>query len=315
MAGPFDSVMKRLIKEHAEDFARWLDPEVTFVQAYNVELQSQHIFADALLRVKKRQKPALLHAEVQTTKDPEMEARLLEYNILASHQYNRIPVYSYVIYLRDVGDVPEPPYIRRFPAEEGVEVQRFYYGVIKVADIPAQVLLELGWLGLFPFVPVTKGGKEPDAVQTMIDRLAEARAFDLLAMSSVIGGLVFQEEAEKQWFKRRFHMFQELIQESWVYQELGENSFERGLEKGLEQGLEKGLEQGLEKGRVEGRVQEQRQILMSFLQTRFPETLTLANQQTNNINEPEVLRTVINKLFAAQTVEEARQILLEINKQ
>jgi flagellar biosynthesis/type III secretory pathway protein FliH len=114
-------------------------------------------------------------------------------------------------------------------------------------------------------------------------------------------------------------MFQELIQESWVYQELGENSFERGLEKGLEQGLEKGLEkgleQGLQKGRVEGRVQEQRQMLMSFLQTRFPETLALANQQTNSINDPEVLRTVINKLFAAQSVEEARQILLEVNKQ
>ena len=31
----------------------------------------------------------------------------------------------------------------------------------------------------------------------MIDRLAKARAFDLLAMSSVIGGLVFQEETEK----------------------------------------------------------------------------------------------------------------------
>jgi hypothetical protein len=162
----------------------------------------------------------------------------------------------------------------------------------------------------------------------MIDRLAGAQALDLLAMSSVIGGLVFTEEAEKQWFKRRFTMFQDLIQESWIYhrhlkrrpvtlsaakgrsrqvlspnvwayQELGGNFFERGLEK----------------GRVEGRIQEPRQILMSFLQTRFPETLALANQQTKSINDPEVLPSLLTKLFAAQTVEEARQILLDVNRQ
>ena len=102
-------------------------------------------------------------------------------------------------------------------------------------------------------------------------------------------------------------MFQDILQESWVYQEVGHKFFEQGVEEGLEQGLEKGLEQGTVKG--------QRQALMDFLQTRFPEVLALAAQQTSNINNPEDLRTVSTKLFAAQTVEEARQILLDVNKQ
>src|SRR5947209_6848834 len=115
MAGPFDSMMKRLIRQYAEHFSKWLDAETTFVRDLNIELQSQHIFADALLSVIKRGRPVILHMEVQTGKDPEMARRLLEYNILASRQYDHLPVYSYVIYLRNVGVIPEPPYIRRFP--------------------------------------------------------------------------------------------------------------------------------------------------------------------------------------------------------
>jgi len=123
----------------------------------------------------------------------------------------------------------------------------------------------------------------------MIDRLAERKAFDLLMMAQVLGGLVFEEESEQEAFKRRFRMFQNVLQESWVYQEI------------------------LEKGREEER-QRQLQTLMSFLQTRFPEVMTLAEQQTKSIKEPEVLQTVITKMFTAQTVEDAKQILLDLNK-
>ncbi len=290
MAGSFDNVMKRLIGTYGEQFTQWLDPEAAFMQSLNIELKSQHIYADALLQVNKRKKPGIFHLEVQTEKDPEMGVRLLEYNVLASRQYDHIPVSSYVIYLRDVKDVPVPPYIRRFPDEEGEEIHRFYYTSIELAVIPAEVILQSGLMGLLPFVTLTKGGKKPKIVKTMIDRLAERKAFDLLMMAQVLGGLVFEEESEQEAFKRRFRMFQNVLQESWVYQEI------------------------LEKGREEER-QRQLQTLMSFLQTRFPEVMTLAEQQTKSIKEPEVLQTVITKMFTAQTVEDAKQILLDLNKQ
>jgi len=54
---------------------------------------------------------------------------------------------------------------------------------------------------------------------------------------------------------------------------------------------------------------------MSYLQTRFPEITVLANQQINSINDLNALDVVSIKLFAAQTVEEAKQILLDVNKQ
>src|SRR6266568_9661637 len=302
MAGSFDNVMKRLIGTYGDQFTHWLDPDATFIQPLNIELKSQHIHADALLQVTKRKKPGILHLEVQTAKDPDMGIRLLEYNALASRQYDHLPVSSYVIYLRDVQDVPEPPYIRRFPDEQGQEVHRFFYTSIKLADIPAEVILQSGLLGLLPFVTLTKGGKKPKVVKTMIEQLAERKAFDLLMMAQVLGGLVFEEENEREAFKRRFRMFQNVLQESWVYQEIGQEFLEKGLEKGREEERQKS-------------VQSLRHTLVSFLLTRFPELVVLANQQTKSINDPEIIQTLLDRMFTAQTTEEAKRILLDINKQ
>lgn len=82
----------------------------------------------------------------------------------------------------------------------------------------------------------------------------------------------------------------DILNESLIYQEL--------------------VEQGLEKGRI----QEQREMLIRLVQMRFPELLPLAKQQADGITNPEVLPPVNFKLIEIQTIEEARQLLLNINK-
>src|SRR6266851_3831139 len=82
---------------------------------------------------------------------------------------------------------------------------------------------------------------------------------------------------------KRFNMFQDILRESWVYQEIGqeflEQGFEKGLEQGLTKGLAKGLEQGLEQGLAKGleqglemgreeerrrRIQDHRQLILNL---------------------------------------------------
>ena len=70
----------------------------------------------------------------------------------------------------------------------------------------------------------------------------------------------------------------------------------------------------MEKGREEGRIQEQREMLMRLVQLRFPELFALAKQQADGITNPEILPPVNFKLLDVQTPEEARRILLSINK-
>ena len=109
-------------------------------------------------------------------------------------------------------------------------------------------------------------------------------------------------------------MFQDILRETWVYQEIGQEFFEEGLEKGLEQGLEKGFEKGREEERKR-RIQEHRQMLMSLVQLHFPEITEQARQQAERINDPELLQTLSLKLLATQKLDEAKQILFEADKQ
>jgi predicted transposase YdaD len=212
--------------------------------------------------------------------------------VLASRQYEHLPVYSYVIYLRKAGEVAVSPLVRRFPP--GVDVHHFFFGVIKLWEVPAELFLGAGWTGVLPLVTLTDGGKRPEVVTEMIDQLASAEEYDLLAIAEVLGGLVFKTGPELAWFRKRFSMFQDILSESWVYQEL--------------------VEKGVEKGREEGRLQEQREMLLKLIQLRFPELEALAKQQGDDITTPEILPSVNFKLLAAQTVEEARQILLNLDK-
>ena len=101
-------------------------------------------------------------------------------------------------------------------------------------------------------------------------------------------------------------MFQDILRETWVYQEIGQEFFEEGLEKGFEKGREEERKQ---------RIQEQRQMLMSLVQIHFPDIIDLARQQAEHINDPEVLQTLNLKLIATQRLDEAKQILFEADKQ
>jgi predicted transposase YdaD len=288
--------MKRLVKAYAKHFTEWLVAEATFVRPLNVELQSQHLFADALLEIISYGEPALLLIEFQSYRDPEMEVRLLEYSILASREYQHCAVYPYVIYLRKVGEVAGSPYIRMLP--DGEEGYRFHYRVIQLWEIPDEVFLRHGWLGLLPLVILTKGGKRPEVVNEMIDRLASAQEYDLLAIARVMGGLVFKEGSDEgDWFKRRFHMFQDILRESWVYKEIGEEFLEQGREEERQR-----------------RIQEQQEMLKRLVETRFPGLRVLAQQQADSIKDPELLVTMNFKLLKAQTEEEARQILLNLDQ-
>ncbi len=300
--------MKRLVAGYAMHFVKWLLENAVFVGVLDVELKPQHLFADALLEVKAEGRRALLHIEFQTYRDPEMETRVMEYNMLASRQYGHCPVTSYVIYLRKDGEVAQSPCIR--PGANREEVFRFHYQVIKLWEVPAEVLLQMGWAGLLPLVTLTKGGKQPEVVKEMIETLASAGEMDLLALARLIGGLAFKKQEEREWFRRRFSMFQDILRESWVYQEIGQEFLAEGLEKGLERGLERGLKKGREEGKLEG----QRQVLMSYVQMRFAELSELTKQQLEGIKDSEVLEAVTLKLFAAQTVEEAKKILFEVGK-
>ncbi len=93
------------------------------------------------------------------------------------------------------------------------------------------------------------------------------------------------------------------ILEPEIYHNLLEDIFGKEFLREYEKAVEIGFVHG------------QYETLINFLRVRFPETLALIKQEIYSIEDSEVLRTLLLKVFAAQTAEEVKQILLEVSQQ
>lgn len=219
---------------------------------------------------------------------------MLEYNVGAEHQYG-LPVSSFVVYLRK-RKVSRSPYTRTFV--DGHTTHHFYYRIVKLWEVPADMILSLGWEGLLPLLPLMKGGKQAEIVEVMISRLGQIQDKELLAPAQIYGGLAFSSPAEKARFKRRFKVFQDIMKDSWVYQEIVQESEERGREQGREEGAQKAL----------------REAIMQCVAQRFPTLEILASQRIAHMTDVNSLNVLLVTLFTAQEVEVARQLLVDAAK-
>jgi len=294
MAGKWDSPLKRLVEDYPQDFVSWLLNQATFERVLKTELSHRIIHADMLLEVTKQGQRCALHLEFQAESDPHMAKRLWEYNVRATIQYG-CPVYSYVVYLKKNVQAIGSPYQIVLP--DGQEVHRFQFGVIELAEIEPEDLQRVGAKALLPLMPLTRGGKRHEVVDAAIASLApsgEVPDAELLVFTFEFASLVFNEESDRQWLKRRFSVFNDILRETWVFQEIMQEGEEKGLKKGLE---------------------ELRRTLLDVVQARFPELSFLARGQIAFVEDLEVLRSLIVKMSTAQSMEEAQQHLLEVGRE
>lgn len=114
----------------------------------------------------------------------------------------------------------------------------------------------------------------------------------------------------------------DVLRETPVYQEMTRWAREEGLQEGIREGILEGIregrregrQEGLEEGRLEGRLEGLQQALLIILTERFPKLIRLAKKQMAVIEEPEILQLLIVKMSVAQSPEEAKQYLLEIDE-
>jgi predicted transposase YdaD len=302
MPKPYDDAMKKLVGGNPQDLISWVLPGAQFGKQLPFELNVENIYADGLLLATLDGHEFLAHFEFQSSNDVYIGERLLEYNVLASRQYNYLPVYSCVIYLKNHGNVPHSPFLRGLP--NGEEVVRFHYRSIELGKLAAGELLQTGLVGLLPLLPLTKDGARREVVEEMISGLVSAEKPESLWIGYALASKVLKDDLK--WLRRRFAMLEDILRDTPVYQEV----LAEGVEKGLEQGLEKGLEKGLEQGIKEGELRAQRQTLLDIVQERFPAIARLAKQQADAIEDPEVLRRLTVKISIVRTSKEAEQFLL-----
>ncbi len=252
MPGPWDDLMKMLVGANPQHFVTWLLEGAEYKGERSTELKNRTIEADILYNLTLNGKEMVLHIEFQRRRDGNMGKRLWEYNVLTTYT-SGVPVCSFAIYLRKDGRVIEPPYPIVIP--NGEIVHLFYFKNIKLWEVPTETLKQTGLRGLLPLLPLTKDGARQEVVDEMITELVVAGEKDLV--------------------------YNDIIEESWVYQEWA--------------------------------AREQRRTLFDIVQERFPEILNLVKKQAESIEDPEVLRRMAVKMSIVQTPEEAKQYLLTVS--
>ncbi len=138
---------------------------------------------------------------------------------------------------------------------------------------------------LLPLLPLTKGGKNLETVDDMINELVAKNRSDLLGLGQICAGLVFTDEISKQWLKERFNNVQEIIESSWAYQET--------------------LEKAIEKGR-----KALQATAIRIAAARFPELEQLAKEIVETIKDPDQLQMLAVELSISSSQEHAKQLLL-----
>lgn len=190
--------MKRLVDRCPQDFLWWFFRNAQFVKQLPYELKVENVYADGLLEAIINGKRALVHIEFQSYYDLRIGERLLEYNVLASRQYDYVQVYSWVIYLKDCGNVPQSPYVRVWSEDE--ETIRFNYGSIELHKVTAAELRQENLVGLLALLPLTKDGARHEVIEEMIDGLVAAEQTESLWIGYALAAKVMKHDLS--WYKK-----------------------------------------------------------------------------------------------------------------
>lgn len=282
---PWDTLMKLVMEKGAQAFASLALPDIKVGEALDKELRVTNIKGDFFCNACLDDLAIILHLEFQREKDENMDRRMWAYNAAMDINTSK-PVYSVLVYLVKKGNLVESPYVQKIPGT-GMG-HHFAFQVIKLWEIPSEVIKQSGFEELLPLLPLTKGGQNLETVDDMITELVARNRSDLLELGHLCAGLVFDDEISRQWLKERFSKVQEIIKESWVYQET------------------------IEQGREEGRQQAFQQAAISVVRARFPELEQFAIDIIETVSDLHRLQTLIVELSGASSQEHAKELLLSL---
>ena len=300
MTKHWDASMRLLVRNSPHAFVDLVLPQASFVHERSQKLRTWQLEVDTLLDAVVDGQDVLLHIEFQTYHDATMAERLLRYNVLIRSELG-LPVISYVIYLLKDGNRAGSPLLWSAPPDK--EILQFHFESLEIGELTPEEILDRGQHGLLPLLPLTRGGANRTVVQKMFDALRAEEHEDLAFVGFTLASFVFQRQKsdDQEWLIRSFKAMYDLIRDTPIYQEMTRLAREEGLKEGLKEGLREGK-------------QALRDTVLDIVRVRFPDLAELAAQHVNILSDTGLLRHLAVKLSLAQSIEEARQLLLLTNQ-
>ncbi|NEO86072.1 MAG: Rpn family recombination-promoting nuclease/putative transposase [Spirulina sp. SIO3F2] len=247
----YDNFCKYLIETYPHDFANWLlGKSIVLTRLEPTELITEPIRADSLML---QGGDVVLHVEFQTQPDDEMPERMANYYLRIRKKFADKQIVQVVVYLRKTSS----PLVKETTFQSGGMTHRFK--VIRLWEQPKAVFWSAP--GLLPLVILSKAANQ-DAEglleQTRV-RIREVTTDvgmqgNLETATAIFAGLKLKLDVIKR------IMRSQAMQESVFYQDMVQESLERGRREGREACREEFLEEGEQRGIRKGYLKLLRQL-------------------------------------------------------
>jgi predicted transposase YdaD len=226
MPHPFDATSKHMVDARPRE---WLAagelPPGRSLEILNADLSTVSRAADKLIRVL-CDKAYIAHFEFQTGYDPNLDRRVLVYNVLAGDRFD-MEVLSVVFLLRP--EAMGPGITGRVVRERGNDHRLvFTYKLVRVWEMPVESLLA-GGLGTLPLAPISQvtEAQLPGVIEAMKRRLdsevSAEEGKELWTATRLMMGLRWSPEFVGQLLRGVQGM-----QESSTYQEIVQEGYGKG---------------------------------------------------------------------------------------
>ena len=227
----YDHALKRVFAANPEGILSVFAPGSTWLDDLQTDLPGVNRQADLVWKVEQpKGGPGIVHFELQSTSDDEMDERVVDYAWRIRLRYH-LPVRSIVIYLRPDGKIPDPVYHWEWDGES-----RFSYAfdVIRLWEWQPEQVLDLPYPNLWPLAGFM-ANVTVDKTAEIVDQIAAApipdpQRTELVGDLALFAGMRLPWDAIYEAIRRR-PMLKDLWEQSSLGKALEVIAEERGTLK------------------------------------------------------------------------------------
>ena len=310
-----DQIWKEVLTEFFGEFMELFFPRIAEqLDLTTVEFDNTELFADPPTGDVRRpdlvaevacreggRELILIHVEVQSCRDPEMDRRMWEYYCLLRVR-RKLPVLPIVLYLAPgrAGLVRETYREQLF----GQTYCTLRYWAVALPSFSAERFLRSRNL----LAPALSALMRPGRLRRPVHKLqaldavaaAETNEARRYMLAGVVGAYMVLSEVDEAEFEQLAAREPNTGVATMV------NIFEQ---KGIEKGIEKGIQQGIEKGIAEGLLAGQRRSLLGQMTSTFGELPGDVRARVAAIDDPERLDVLLVAILKADTLEQMTALL------
>ena len=283
----FDTSFKAWIRGHPSEILPQLLPGITYVDTLDVEIIRSTMRADKVFKVKYNGEDAILEIEFESGTDGDLPSRLLVYNAVL-YQEHKLPVITIVVYPFRVTLAESPLQVT---IGENI-ILAFHFHMLPLFQWNADQFVRDHVVCMYPLLPTMQGVHHEMIKQVTDELVALYREDEVTLVDQLIWMSLLLERTdtipaqEKSEIERQLHMYDALWEESPKIQKIKAES------------------------EAKAELRAAQRMFVKIVSARFPTLSELAKEQAAQIDDPNALDRLAQKVATAPNEDTVRWLLI-----